>query len=40
MPGWGVLYDSFYWAAGSAFDPGGPGKAPRSTHARGTLCFE
>lgn len=27
-PGWGVLYDAYFWAAGSAFDPGGPGKAP------------
>jgi len=27
-PGFNVVYDSFYWALGSAFDPGAPGKSP------------
>ena len=29
-PGWSVFFDAWYWAAGSAFNPGGPGKAPES----------
>lgn len=27
-PGWSVIFDAWYWAFGSTFDPGGPGKAP------------
>jgi len=29
-----AIYDSFFWSMGSAFDPGGPGKAPTTVSGR------